>query len=140
MPDLDMWEQKFDQAFGLADEGYAADFDERRLLRADEATRINNYRLQVMSGLKTQNECRALEGDPPMDGGDVLLRPVNLASSGSDMSGTAPDGAGRPPGGQLPDPGAANKTGVIEYAVEHQPQHVLDALAGNNQTEPELSA
>lgn len=137
MPDLDMWEQKFDQAFSLGEEGLAADFDERRLLRADEATRINNYRLQVMSGLKTQNECRALEGDPPMDGGDVLLRPVNLASSGSDMTGTAPDGAGRPPDGQLPDPGAANKAGVVEYVVEHQPQHVRDALAGKREGETE---
>jgi HK97 family phage portal protein len=137
MPDLDMWEQKFDQAFSLSEEGLAADFDERRLLRADEATRINNYRLQVMSGLKTQNECRALEGDPPMEGGNVLLRPVNLASSGSDMSGTAPDGAGRPPDGQLPDPGAANKTEVVEYVVEHQPQHVRDALGGKREGEDE---
>lgn len=106
MPDLDMWEQKFNKAFALEDEGLIADFDERRLLRAEEATRINNQRLQVMSGLKTQNECRAIEGDPPMEGGDVLLRPVNLAAIGSDASGTAPDGAGRPPEGTLPDPGA----------------------------------
>jgi hypothetical protein len=62
-----------------------------------------------MSGISTQNECRAENGDPPMDGGDVLLRPVNLAASGSDMSGTAPDGAGRPDDGTLPDPGAPNK-------------------------------
>lgn len=110
MPDLDMWEQKFSQAFDLEDQGLMADFDERRLLRAEEATRINNQRLQVMSGLKTQNECRAIEGDPPMPGGDVLLRPVNLAASGSDMSGTAPDGAGRPAEGTLPDPGAPNET------------------------------
>lgn len=118
MPDLEAWEQKFEKVFDLGSEGLIADFDERKLLRAEEATRINNQRLQVMSGLKTQNECRALEGDPPLPGGDVLLRPVNLAASGSDMSGTAPDGAGRPAEGSPPDPGAPNekpKTFVTEY-------------------------
>jgi len=110
MPDLEAWEQKFEKVFNLDADKLIADFDERKLLRAEEATRINNQRLQVMSGLKTQNECRAIEGDPPMPGGDVLLRPVNLAASGSDMSGTAPDGAGRPEDGHLPDPGAPNET------------------------------
>lgn len=110
MPDLDIWEQKFTQKFNLDKEGLVADFDERRLLRAAEATRINNQRLKIMSGISTQNECRAENGDPPLPGGDVLLTPVNLAASGSDMSGTAADGAGRPTGGELPDPGAPNET------------------------------
>ena len=99
MPDLDVWEEKFSQKFGLDEQGLIADFDERRLLRAAEATRINNQRLKIMSGISTQNECRAENGDPPLPGGDVLLTPVNLAASGSDMTGTAPDGAGRPDGG-----------------------------------------
>jgi HK97 family phage portal protein len=110
MPDLDVWEQKFVQKFDLDAEGLVADFDERRLLRAAEATRINNQRLKIMSGISTQNECRAENGDPPLPGGDVLLTPVNLAASGSDMSGTAPDGAGRPDAGTVPDPGAPNET------------------------------
>lgn len=109
MPDLDMWEQKFDQFFDLEAKGLQCDFDERRLLRAEESTRINNQRLKVMSGLATQNECRAEEGLPPVEGADVLLTPVNLAAVGSDMSGTAPDGAGRPQDGDVPDPGAANQ-------------------------------
>ncbi len=110
MPDLELWEQEIARKFDLDDEDLAADFDERRLLRAEEATRINNQRLKVLSGLATQNECRAEEGMPPMAGGDELLRPVNLAASGSDMTGTAPDGAGRPAAGHLPDPGAPNHT------------------------------
>jgi len=105
MPDLDMWEQKFVQKFDLDDEDLTADFDERRLLRAAEATRVNTYRTQVISGLKTQNECRALEGDPPLPGGDVLLTPANSAANGSDVSGTPADGAGRPEDGTVADPG-----------------------------------
>lgn len=123
MPDLDIWEQKIIQKFDLDKEDIVADFDERRLLRAAESTRINNQRLKIMSGISTQNECRAENGDPAITGGDVLLTPVNLASSGSDMSGTAPDGAGRPSAGKLPDPGAANekpKASVAEYVVKDQ--------------------
>lgn len=123
MPDLEAWEQKFVQAFDLDKQGLVADFDERKLLRASESVRINNQRLKIMSGISTQNECRAENGDPPLKGGDVLLTPVNLASSGSDMSGTAPDGAGRPPAGQLPDPGAANATPkslIAPYNVKEQ--------------------
>jgi phage portal protein BeeE len=103
MPDLDVWEQKFVQKFDLDKEGLVADFDERRLLRAAESTRINNQRLKIMSGISTQNECRAENGDPPLEGGDVLLTPVNLAPAGSDMSGSAPDGAGRPDDGTVSD-------------------------------------
>ncbi len=109
MPDLEMWEQKIDQRFDLAAQGLKSDFDERKLLRAEEATRINNYRLAVMSGLMTPNECRALEGLPSMPGGDQLMFPVNTAALGSDMTGTAPDGAGRPEDGTVPDPGAGNE-------------------------------
>ncbi|TMI98464.1 MAG: phage portal protein [Alphaproteobacteria bacterium] len=109
MPDLDLWEQKFEQMFDLDKEDLVVNFDETRLLRAEAATRINTHRLAVMSGLETQNEGRADEGRPPLPGGDVLLSPVNLAAAGSDRTGTAPDGAGRPEDGDLPDPGAANE-------------------------------
>lgn len=103
MPDLDAWEEKFVQKFGLDKEGLVADFDERRLLRAAEATRINNQRLKIMSGISTQNECRAENGDPPLPGGDVLLTPVNLAPAGSDMSGAGGEGGGRPEDGTISD-------------------------------------
>lgn len=109
MPDLEVWEQKFERVFDLDAENISVEFDERELLRAEEATRINNGRLAVMSGLKTINEWRAEEGLVPVEGGDAIMRPVNLAAIGSDLSGTAADGAGRPNDGEPPDPGAANQ-------------------------------
>ncbi len=109
MPDCEMWEQKLDMVFGLFDDDLMVDFDERNLLRASEKTRINNQRLKVMSGLATPNECRREEGLPPMKGGDELMFPVNTAALGSDMSGTAADGAGRPDSGTLADPGNGSK-------------------------------
>lgn len=97
MPDLERWEQKFVRAFDLDEENLIVDFDENALLRADIMTRINIGRLGVMSGLMSPNEWRRGEHLPPVEGGDEVLAPVNLAALGSDMTGTAPDGAGRPP-------------------------------------------
>jgi HK97 family phage portal protein len=136
MPDLDVWEEKLIQKFDLDQEGLTVDLDERRLLRAAEATRINNQRIKILSGISTQNECRAENGDPPLEGGDVLLRPVNLAASGSDMNGTAPDGAGRPDGGTLPDPGAPNKllTAFGLFLRAHGISHADFALAIEDRT------
>ena len=97
MPDLERWEQKFVQTFDLDAEGLEVDFDESSLLRADIMTRINIGRLGVMSGLLSPNEWRKSEKLAPVAGGDQVLAPVNLAALGSDLTGTAPDGAGRPP-------------------------------------------
>ena len=99
MPDLCRWEQKFEQVFGLDNQGISCDFDEAQLLRADVMTRYNAGRIGVLSGVLTPNEFRASEGLSPKEGGDNLMVPANTAALGSDMTGTAPDGAGRPAGG-----------------------------------------
>ena len=104
MPDLVRWEQKFEQVFGLDDLGISCDFDEAQLLRADVMTRYNAGRIGVLSGVLTPNEFRASEGLAPKEGGDNLMVPANTAALGSDMTGTAPDGAGRPAGGNAPAP------------------------------------
>jgi HK97 family phage portal protein len=97
MPDLVRWEQKFDKAFDLASQGLTIKLDETDLLRADVTTRFSNARIGVMSGWLAPNEVRAGEGLPPVEGGDEVRAPLNMAALGSDMAGIAPDGAGRPP-------------------------------------------
>jgi len=104
-PDLDMWEQKFVQVFDLDDEGLNVDMDEGRLLRADITTRFNAYRIGLLSGILKPNEARSAERLPKVAGGDEVYRPLNMAALGSDMSGQAADGAGRPAAGQLPADG-----------------------------------
>ena len=105
-PDLERWEAKLRQVFGLDDEGIFVDFDEHQLIRADILTRRNAARLGVLSGITTPDEERRAEGLPPKGGAaDQLLVPANTAALGSDMTGTAPDGAGRPEGGKPPKPG-----------------------------------
>lgn len=49
-----------------------AEFSHDALLRGNIRDRYAVYVAAVQNGLKTQNECRQLENDPPMPGGDVL--------------------------------------------------------------------
>lgn len=110
-PDLDMFEQKLVQTFDLDDEGLGVDMDESPLLRADPATRYNIGRIGILSGMISTNEWRRGERLPPVPGGDTIRAPVNLAALGSDMTGTSPDGAGRPAEGQDPKPGVPTTGG-----------------------------
>lgn len=48
------------------------EFDFDALLRGDFKTRIDAYGSAVLNGLKSVNECRRAEGDPPVDGGDQV--------------------------------------------------------------------
>lgn len=102
MPALERWEQKFRFVFDLDDQDIEVDFDEANLLRADLTTRLNAYRIGLLSGLYATNECRNSEKLPPVPGGDEVRAPLNMAVLGSDVTGTAPDGAGRPNDGELP--------------------------------------
>ena len=110
-PDLEMFEQKIVQTFSLDDEGLGVDMDESPLLRADPATRYNIGRIGILSGMISTNEWRRGERLPPVPGGDQIRAPVNLAALGSDMTGTSPDGAGRPPEGKESTPGVPTSGG-----------------------------
>lgn len=57
---------------------YYVEFSVEGLLRADSATRYAVYATATQNGLKTRNECRALENDPPLPGGDDLTVQSNL--------------------------------------------------------------
>lgn len=52
-------------------QGYAISFNLEGLLRADSAGRAEFY--DIMQQFMTKNEIRALEGLPPIEGGDVLM-------------------------------------------------------------------
>lgn len=52
-------------------EGYFLRYNLDALLRADSAGRAKFYEIMTRAGLMTINECRKLEGLPPVPGGDV---------------------------------------------------------------------
>ena len=91
-----IWSSRFSKVFGLRSQNLRVGFDLSVLLQSDLAARIDMHRNAVMGGLETQNEGRAGIGLDPMDGADLLMTPSNSTPFGSDKSGTAPDGAGRP--------------------------------------------
>jgi HK97 family phage portal protein len=57
---------------------YTIEFSFDGLLRASLKDRMEIYSKAVQNGLKTRNECRQLENDEPLAGGDVLTAQVNL--------------------------------------------------------------
>jgi HK97 family phage portal protein len=120
MPDLHRWEQKFADYFGLGEQELEVDMDETVLLRADITARYNAGRIGILTSMMTPNEFRAGEGLPPKPGGDDLLRPVNMASAGSDITGAAGDGAGRPAAGEGPHMPAADATQGAKPASEDE--------------------
>lgn len=57
---------------------YSVEWNFDGLLRANIKDRMEVYSKAVQNGLKTRNECRQLENDPPIAGGDSLTAQVNL--------------------------------------------------------------
>jgi HK97 family phage portal protein len=57
---------------------YSVEFSIDALLRANIKDRFDVYGKAVQNGLKTRNECRQLENDPPIPGGDALTAQTNL--------------------------------------------------------------
>lgn len=98
------WETKFDTTFDLRRQGLEMDFDMTELLRADMVTRYNTYRTGIMSMFMTPDEARIDDGRAPMGGeAGKLQQPKNMGTGGSQSSGDAPDGAGRPSEGEIKD-------------------------------------
>lgn len=100
------FEQRFGMTFGLDGEDLFLELDISQLLRADVMTRANVSRINILSGKTTANEERIGEGLAPLPGGDRLMKPTNMAAEGSNISGGAPDGAGKPKSGTVGDGGA----------------------------------
>lgn len=61
---------------------YTVEFSIDALLRANLKDRAEIYAKQVQNGLKTRNEVRQLENDPPIQGGDDLTVQTNLIPLG----------------------------------------------------------
>ncbi len=74
---------------------FEVEFSMDALLRSNLADRSKIYATLVQNGLKTRNECRQLENDPPLPGGDQLLVQVNLVPIDS-LTGGDPNVPSKP--------------------------------------------
>ncbi|MFE8944505.1 phage portal protein [Streptomyces sp. NPDC007856] len=93
---LDDWLGTFEDAWtAMLPRGQSARFDTSELERTDTAGRWSWYATARTIGGMTQNEIRAKEGLPPIEGGDDIAAPLNSAHSG-DSTPPAPPGDGPP--------------------------------------------
>jgi len=78
---LTMYEQELTYKLLLPREiaqGYYIKFNADVMLRGDPKSRYEAYAVAIQNGFKTPNEVRALEEDPPLEGGDQLLLNGNM--------------------------------------------------------------
>lgn len=78
---LTMYEQELTYKLFLPQEimqGYYIKFNPDVILRGDPKARYEAYAIAIQNGIKTPNEVRALEEDPPLEGGDQLLLNGNM--------------------------------------------------------------
>ncbi|MDT8717611.1 phage portal protein [Clostridium sp. 19966] len=76
MATLTMYEQEIVYKCFLNSEiqnGYYVKFNADVIMRGDPKTRFEAYATAIQNGIKTPNECRAMEEDPPKEGGDQLI-------------------------------------------------------------------
>jgi len=90
LPWLIVWEQAIGRDLLFDDPFLFAEFDVGGLLRGDLKSRYEAYAKARQWGWMTVNEIRRRENLDPVDGGDVLLTPMNMTD---DPSGAPPKDA-----------------------------------------------
>lgn len=78
LPWTSRWEQEIQRKLFVGDENHFAEFKYNALLRTDQTTRGQFYRVMVELGALSPNEVRELENMNPVEGGDQHFRPGNL--------------------------------------------------------------
>jgi HK97 family phage portal protein len=63
------------------DQGYCAYFDLDALMRGNSKVRYETYSIGRQWGILTANDCRARENLDDVEGGDILLQPINMIDS-----------------------------------------------------------
>ena len=93
LPIIEKWESGMDrQLLGSREWGrYEIEFEIQELLRGDTKSRFSSYASGRQWGILTANEARQRERLNPVEGGDVLLEPLNMWPMGEErpQSGTA---------------------------------------------------
>jgi phage portal protein BeeE len=106
--------QQFERTLFFEDEldTYCLEDDYSVLQRGDRKSRFDTYASAVTNGILCVNECRAMEGLNPVEGGDVYRRPLNTGDAGgnpkssvaAERTEAAPPPAERPPQPTVPEP------------------------------------
>jgi HK97 family phage portal protein len=81
LPWAECWESSIEFFLLGEDTDLEVEFDMRRLMRGDSASRTAYYQGGIQSGWLTRNEAREAEGYDPLDGLDEPMMPLNMVES-----------------------------------------------------------
>lgn len=81
-PWLTRLQNEFNRTLFAFDREYFVEFLIDDLLRAETKTRFEVYGIAIEKGIMTRNEVRARENLNPVEGGDEILLPLNMAKPG----------------------------------------------------------
>lgn len=129
LPWAECWESSIEYFLLGEDSDLEVEFDMRRLMRGDSASRTAYYQGGIQSGWLTRNEAREAEGYDPLDGLDEPLRPLNMveesaAEDAEDLAIDDTDDASDEAGDELNQPVDSNRA-----QRERQLQTILQAAS-----------
>src|SRR5690606_34383326 len=113
-------------------DGLYLKYDTDALLRGDLKARYDAHRSALMTGWRTINEIRDLEGLGPLPGGDELAKPAAIfgkpAGSGPSPAASGPTPAGDIDGGRPPRGEADQVRTDPRHQLRELTAQVLDGL------------
>lgn len=111
MPLFERWESSMDaQLLTPREQGrYSIQFDIERLQRGDVVSRYRAYASGRQWGILTANEARGRDGLNPVEDGDTLLEPLNMAPMGEHPDPGVGDAGGQGGAGDAGDTGTAQE-------------------------------
>lgn len=119
MNTLAPWVYKWDQHLGMKllnreqRKRYFFEHDFTAMLRGNVADRMNGYRVQITTGVRTINECRRLENLPGIGpAGDIHYIPANMFTADQMLHGNPSAGAG---------PGSDQTGAPADNPLDHEP-------------------
>jgi phage portal protein BeeE len=94
---LACWINRIEEAITMyVPGGFTVKLNSDELLRADTATRMKNYEIGLRNKIYTINEVRAMEGLPPIEGGDDLNNNNVIPLFGAPPAGEESDASKKP--------------------------------------------
>ncbi len=105
---------------------YVIEHETGSFMRGDTKSRFEAYAIGIQNGILSVNEARAKENLNPVDGGDEILRPLNMDIVGSDEATGGDDGAGTTGGSARYNPpgGGFRLADVLSFTTDRRRQSV----------------
>lgn len=133
LPIAELWESSIESFLLGADTDFEVEFDMRRLMRGDAASRSAYYQSGINTGWMVRNEARAEEGLDPLPGLDEPLRPLNMVEESAASDEVAEDDGGEDDtaaAATRPEPAEARRLqAIVSSSAQRLARRAAGALA-----------